>query len=198
MPLIAVKQSINRRRSLDLHTFLLSNLCAASIHSDLDSLQSIVAAKADQSELDGIESRLTNAENEISDNASDIATNTTNISSNAGAITDNTGAITALEDLTQDMERTTIHGHPSVVFEGVNLHLRNGLGSTDGSDDVGSISTIEVNGLGNLIVGYDEERSSNTDKSGSHNLVVGPHHNYPSVGGLLAGFQNETPGPYSS
>ena len=159
--------------------------------SDLAALQSTVAEKANQSEVDSLDTRMTVAEGTISNHTADISTNTANISSNAGAIT-------ALENLTQDIERTTINGYTSLVFEAVNLHLRNGLGSTDGSDDITDLNDTAVNGLGNLIVGYDEERVSGSSKNGSHNLVVGPRHNYSSIGGLIAGRQNETSGIYSS
>src|SRR5439155_24510304 len=35
-------------------------------------------------------------------------------------------------------------------------------------------------------------------KTGSHNLVVGPGHSYPSFGGILGGSHNATAGPSSS
>lgn len=61
---------------------------------------------------------------------------------------------------------------PIAVFEGANVMVTSGSGATAGP----------VNGLGNLIVGYDEVISSGTsDKSGSHNLVAGPGHNYSST-----------------
>ena len=54
---------------------------------------------------------------------------------------------------------------PHIIFgkegTGVNVHVRDGSGGTDGA----------VNGLGNLIVGYNED--SGDTRSGSHNLVVG-------------------------
>ena len=80
-------------------------------------------------------------------------------------------------------------GGDDFVFTGVNVHVRSGSGATDGS----------VNGLGNLIVGYDELRGSGLDdKTGSHNLVVGPTHNYSSYGGLVAGCRNAVSGIYAS
>jgi hypothetical protein len=57
-----------------------------------------------------------------------------------------------------------------ITFRGVNVHVVNGTGTTDGT----------VNGLGNLIVGYNELRSTPNDRTGSHNIVVGPRHNYSS------------------
>jgi hypothetical protein len=67
-----------------------------------------------------------------------------------------------------------------ITFSGVNVRIVNGTGTTAGP----------VNGLGNLIVGYDEPRAIGSDKTGSHNIVVGRNHNYSSYGGLVAGYQN--------
>ncbi len=78
----------------------------------------------------------------------------------------------------------------NVYFTGVNVNVRDG---TDSTDCVGP-----CNSLGNLIVGYDEARTTASDKSGSHNFVVGPNHNYESYGGFVAGFQNTVSGPFSS
>lgn len=80
------------------------------------------------------------------------------------------------------------NGGEDFVFTGVNVHVR------DGSGDTGS----DVNGLGNLIVGYDEARPSGSDKSGSHNLVVGRYHNYTSYGGFVAGSENTISSTYAS
>jgi hypothetical protein len=55
------------------------------------------------------------------------------------------------------------------------------------------------NGLGNLIVGYNELRpfESNT-RTGSHNVVVGMQHNFSSFGGLVVGIFNEISGEFAS
>jgi hypothetical protein len=71
-----------------------------------------------------------------------------------------------------------------VYFDGCNVHVRNGAGATD-----------SINGLGNLVIGYDEdwfgdENTPASSKTGSHNLVVGPGHTYTSFGGLVAGAAN--------
>jgi hypothetical protein len=94
--------------------------------------------------------------------------------------------ITALEELLASV--TLENGGDDFVFTGVNVHVRSGSGSTSGT----------INGLGNLIVGYDEPRSSGSDKSGSHNLVIGRYHNYTSYGGLVAGYQNTVSNIYAS
>ena len=76
-----------------------------------------------------------------------------------------------------------------VVISGGNLFVQNGMGST-----------ATTNGKGNIIVGYNEPRSNTTpaDRAGSHNLIVGVRHHYPSYAGMALGRQNTVSGPYSS
>jgi hypothetical protein len=92
--------------------------------------------------------------------------------------------IAALEALLAGVSRS---GN-DIIIEGANLHVRSGSGATDGP----------VNGLGNLIVGYNEPRGDGADRSGSHNLVVGSQHNYSAYGGLVAGFHNAVSGAFAS
>ena len=84
-----------------------------------------------------------------------------------------------------------ITGGPNeVVITGANLRIVNGLGATD-----------TTNGLGNLIVGYNESRiiAHEPDvRTGSHNVVVGDRHNFSSFGGLVVGFFNEISGNFAS
>jgi hypothetical protein len=80
------------------------------------------------------------------------------------------------------------NGGADLIITDANLHIRNGAGRTD-----------TRNGRGNLIVGYNERRTDGTNAEvGSHNLVVGPRHNFPSYGGLVVGFNSEIRGRYSS
>ncbi|MDJ0870634.1 MAG: hypothetical protein QNJ87_02565 [Gammaproteobacteria bacterium] len=72
-----------------------------------------------------------------------------------------------------------------LIFEGCNVRIRNGLGATDSLNGLG---------LGNLIIGYDEDGSGGKDRTGSHNLVVGSEHIYSSFGGLVAGHNNSITG----
>jgi hypothetical protein len=116
--------------------------------------------------------------------------------------------IAALESLLSHFSKS---GN-EIYITGANLHVVNGSGATNGT----------VNGLGNIIIGYDEIRGSGpitcslgayTDqttceanggvwalshKSGSHNLVVGPTHNYSRYGGIVVGNANQISGNYSS
>ncbi len=77
---------------------------------------------------------------------------------------------------------------PHLVFSGVNVHVQNGSDQTDTN-----------NGLGNLIVGYNEgDLIDTTQRTGSHNLVIGPQHRYTSYGGLVAGYRNLVTGGNAS
>ncbi len=85
--------------------------------------------------------------------------------------------------------------HPIARFNAINVEITNGLGATQ-----------TINGLGNLIVGYNETGllPGNTREdplvvhTGSHNLVVGEAHRYTSYGGLVAGAANEISGTFAS
>jgi hypothetical protein len=85
-------------------------------------------------------------------------------------------------DYTHDAEGIPIP-RPKVTFTGVNVQVRSGSGET-----------YVANGLGNLVVGYNEAGDYDVDdpvsRGGSHNVVVGPAHGYESSGGIVAGFGN--------
>src|SRR5262249_23459141 len=101
-----------------------------------------------------------------------------------------------------------------VVISGANLRIVNGLGSTE-----------TTNGLGNLIVGYNELRNDpgSADvrtgylrallapdllsgahnwaadvRTGSHNIVMGSQNNFSSYGGLVVGLVNDISGAFAS
>jgi hypothetical protein len=82
---------------------------------------------------------------------------------------------------------------PSITFKGANLHIVSGSGSTDDSGT--------PRGLGNLIIGYDEDPSKIPflgpplqpgDRGGSHNLIIGSGHRFrlSAFGGLVTGEGN--------
>ena len=72
-----------------------------------------------------------------------------------------------------------------VYITGANLNIRNGLGH----------SYTSLNGLGNLVVGYNELRTG-TDavntRTGSHNFVIGLQNNFSSAGAIVAGSNNNS------
>ncbi|MCA9221101.1 MAG: hypothetical protein KDA71_12295, partial [Planctomycetales bacterium] len=78
---------------------------------------------------------------------------------------------------------------PHMLIEGANIHVRSGTGATD---DFGTLA-----GLGNLVVGYDEN-AGGRNRSGSHNLVIGRDHTYSSFAGIVAGEHNKITGDSAS
>ena len=105
-----------------------------------------------------------------------------------------------LESLLRHIEVvTTPDGLQEVVITGANLRIVNGLGSTDCRDEAsGTLIPDCPNGLGNLIVGYNERREGAQVRTGSHNVVVGPGHNFSRFGGLVVGFLNEISGDFAA
>jgi hypothetical protein len=76
-----------------------------------------------------------------------------------------------------------------------------GLGGMDASATPATRTNNASNGLGNLIVGYNESRvvfGGTDDRTGSHNVVVGEFNNFSSFGGLVVGGFNEISGQFAS
>jgi len=102
-----------------------------------------------------------------------------------------------LEDVSRLIDPNT--GYDTVRFEGVNVQIVSGSGTTDG----------EASGTGNLIIGYNESREDLGEpvdcsdgyycdhRGGSHMLVIGSQNNYSSdsYGGMVVGMWNETSAP---
>ena len=105
--------------------------------------------------------------------------------------------------LTLTAEQQEILSHMSIVYEndgsfgtnktirisGCNVQIVNGLGATNGNPgDPESTTVTATNGLGNLIVGYNEEINPfQPFRTGSHNVIVGHGIAYTGFGSLLAG-----------
>ncbi len=103
-------------------------------------------------------------------------------------------------------------GHPIAIFNAINVQVDNGTGRTDRT----------VNGLGNLIIGYNETSSGslyfcsnpnytlqsrctlngyqwdNNVRRGSHNLIVGSNNSYDDYGSIIAGVGNTSNANYSN
>jgi hypothetical protein len=103
--------------------------------------------------------------------------------------TTRTAADTALQGQITPLAEKRVHVsvlNNDIFITGANLHLLNGEGGTE-----------TTNGLGNLIIGYNENILG-YPRTGSHNLVVGEHHGWESFGGLVAGQVNRITGPFAS
>jgi hypothetical protein len=100
---------------------------------------------------------------------------------------------------------------PNIVITGANVHIVNGMGPTPVS------ATPIINGLGNLVVGYNEWEAGavpSPSRGGSHNVVIGRCHQFPATGfgnlicgenntakgeeGFVAGYFNTTTALYTS
>jgi trimeric autotransporter adhesin len=89
---------------------------------------------------------------------------------------------------------------PNIIFSGANIHIVSGSGK---SDDNGN-----PRGLGNLIIGYDEDpieydfggQLSPGDRGGSHNLVIGAANRFTKAAfaGLVVGQLNTISGSGAS
>ena len=75
-------------------------------------------------------------------------------------------------------EASGIGGKPTIQFSGVNVQVVNGGGATQ-----------EINGAGNLVIGYDEHPPGEK-QTGSHNLIVGEGQEFTSFGGIVGGIDN--------
>ena len=62
------------------------------------------------------------------------------------------------------------HGYDTALFRGVNVQVVNGVGATN-----------SVNGLGNLVIGYNASSAASVNRLGSHNLVLGDEQSYPNT-----------------
>ena len=101
--------------------------------------------------------------------------------------------VAALEQLLKPFSRK---GN-QVFITGANLHIVNGLGQTGCGFEEEPIPDCP-NGLGNLIVGYNEPREFEDIRTGSHNVVVGQGHNFSRFGGLVVGAFNTISGDFAS
>jgi len=102
----------------------------------------------------------------------------------------------------------------TIRFSGVNVQVVNGTGSTWGGTEISleDFHKHKTNGLGNLIIGYQEMRTKKEKeeapenlinsgvnyRTGSHNLVVGSKNNYSPYGCKVVGFHNDLAAPFST
>lgn len=175
----------------------------ASAQSDIATLQTALAAA--QSNITGLQSDMATAQTDITSVQAGLAGANTNIVSLQSGMT---SAQTDIGTLQTDM--TTVQSNkvlelapyvsvdtnvledlsgPHIIFTGANIHIRNGMDFTD-----------QINGLGNLIIGYNERNQlpQGIGRGGSHNLAVGKNHEYTNYGGLVGGEENAVSGAAAS
>jgi hypothetical protein len=153
-------------------------------HSRYSDAEAVSAVKAADGAGSGLDADLLDGQDSSAfGSAADIAALQTTVADLQALIADLQNQIAALQN---KLQYVTVNG-TDMIISGANLHIVNGLGST-----------ATINGLGNLIVGYNELRGSGDDRTGSHNIVAGSRHNYSSYGGLIVGTGNTISSPYSS
>ncbi|MCP4131879.1 MAG: hypothetical protein GY754_12940 [bacterium] len=159
----------------------------SEIYSRVDSLYTKmeILEKTNQDQKNVIEAMEQNALTAVTDIQTTIVSLGLTVNGNTAAIGNNTTAINdlssgSLADLGTIFSGVTRTGN-TIVFSGVNVRIVNGSGTTQ-----------STNGLGNLIVGYNDE------KTGSHNIVTGDGNNFTSYGGIIGGAYNTASAKYSS
>lgn len=123
---------------------------------------------------DGGSAEVTQLKNELDALAQRVEQAEEALAAQEAELAEKNAELTELKRLTAAMDVN----EDGVRFVGVNVYVQNGEGLTNASP----------NGVGNLIVGYDEgvERA----KSGSHNLILGWDNGYQGVGGIVSGTDN--------
>lgn len=101
------------------------------------------------------------------------------------ALSDRVGSLDGL--LTGVSRGKDADGYETLTISGENVQINDGSGSENTTD-----------GLGNLIVGYDQDNLDSYARSGSNNLIVGDDSGWTSFGALLAGFDNRVGAEYGA
>ena len=125
-----------------------------------------------QSQVSSLQSDVSTLQSQVSSLQSDNAT----LKSEVSALQ------TTLSKVSYDP--TGLNGKPTLKIDGANLQIVSGLGQTN-----------DVNGVGNLFIGYDEFPGTQT---GSHNLILGTGQTFTSYSGVIGGEFNHVSGPYSA
>jgi hypothetical protein len=81
-----------------------------------------------------------------------------------------------------------VAGKPTIQFSGVNVQVVSGAGKTNAA----------VNGEGNLVIGYDENKEGKHLQTGSHDLLLGEEQSFTSFGGIVGGYSNTISGEFAS
>src|SRR4051794_16025477 len=84
--------------------------------------------------------------------------------------------IATLENVLAGVTRGSVNGRTTLTFSGENVRIVNGTGAKD-----------TLNGLGNLIVGYNDTPRAQT---GSHNIVLGFDQSFAAWGSVIGGAHN--------
>ncbi len=105
-----------------------------------------------------------------------VKSTTFSITANRFEAKGNSGTALVLDDTAKTM-----------TFEKANVRILNGATKTD-----------QANGLGNLIIGYNEPHTTPKNRTGSHNLILGVGHGYESFGSIISGKNHSIQSPHAA
>jgi hypothetical protein len=164
-----------------------------SLAKSLAALQKKVNAQAKT--LTSLSTKLTADEGTIASQGTTIASLSSQLTSDEATIASQATTLTNAAPLLAiapyvSLNAAAMNGvkGPNIVFKGTNVHVMSSTSETDAS------------GLGNLIVGWDNNPTSTPSgyRSGTNNLVVGDYNTFPGNADLIAGIANTVGGQYSS
>ena len=154
-----------------------------ALQTQVTSLQTTVSAL--QSQVNSVRTANAELQNEINS----LKTSNATLQSQLAAVQSNPAlALGPFVSVDPHPENEVVG--PNIIFKGANIHIVSG-----------SNTTVDNNGtgLGNLIIGYNEEPPQgfpppffHRNRGGAHNLVIGRFHRFPDFvfGGLVAGEAN--------
>ncbi len=167
------------------------NAEVATLQGQVTTLQSSNATLT--SEVTSLQGSNTTLQSDVTTLASELTILTSQVSALQTALTSvqNNAALELGPYVSVDSgEENGLKG-PHLIFSGANVHIESGSGTT-----------VDTTGLGNLVVGYDEDSLApsaiDSNRTGSHNLVIGPQHEFTASGGVVGGYANFTSANYSS
>lgn len=151
----------------------------ASLQSEVTALQTTVAT---------LQATVTALQTTVATQAQTVSVQQTQLASPAAQAAFALGSY-----VTVDTTDATVRGvkAPNIIFSGANIHIVSGSGATHDST-----------GLGNLVIGYDDDTTDlatiDAARDGSHNLIVGDDNTFSSSGGFVAGYLNGIGAEYAS
>lgn len=173
-----------------------------------------------ESLLNNAKAAVNDNDQRITVNASDIATLVAEVADLQARIVEfeTSAQVTALQARVVELEtklanvsNETVNGQPTLRFSGINVQIVNGLNSTNTANGTGNLLVgydeenlqpgTERCSLGtdpNLMLTVSNEFDcisigatwGLSHKTGSHNVVVGPEHNYTRWGNFVSGYRN--------
>jgi hypothetical protein len=162
-------------------------LCVGSPGQPITSAQNSAGqCKQNQTQVTvATESEVSALQGQVSTLQGHVSTLQSQVSALQSANTTLSGDVSTLKQTLSKVSYTSqgVNGQPTLTISGANLQVVNGTGQT-----------WQDNGLGNLILGYDEYPGTQT---GSHDLLLGWGQTFTSHGGIIGGRSNTLSGEAS-